>query len=58
MIIGAIIGSVVLMIIIVVSVFVIWKRRNPHLLSQDVRFEKNGEGIIVSIKNCNIYERV
>ena len=41
---GALIGSVVFTIIVVVSVFIIWKRRNRSLFSQVVHLGKNGQG--------------
>ena len=41
---GALIGSVVFTIIVIVSVFIIWKRRNRSSSSQVVHLGKNGQG--------------
>ena len=41
---GALIGSVVFTIIVIVFVFIIWKRRNRSSFSQVVHLGKNGQG--------------
>ena len=43
---GAFIGSVVFTIIVIVFVFIIWKRRNRSSFSQVVHLGKNGQGIL------------
>ena len=43
---GALIGSVVFTIIVIVFVFIIWKRRNQSSFSQVVHLGKNGQGIL------------